>query len=70
MPVLKVECTVKANKEIRDIVEANRIKFCEIADQIGIADTTLCRWMRVEMKPDRKAKVEAAINEIVKKLYR
>ena len=60
---------MKANKEIRDIVEANRIKFCEIADQIGIADTTLCRWMRVEMKPDQRAKVEKAIKEITKKLY-
>lgn len=60
---------MKANKEIRDIVEANRIKFCEIADQIGIADTTLCRWMRVEMKPDQRAKVEAAINEIVRKIH-
>ena len=60
---------MKANKEIRDIVEANRIKFCEIADQIGIADTTLSRWMRVEMKPDQRAKVEAAINEIVRKIH-
>lgn len=60
---------MKANKEIRDIVEANRIKFCEIADQIGISDTTLCRWMRVEMKPDQRAKVEAAINEIVRKIH-
>lgn len=66
---MKGEGIVKANKEIRDIVETNRIKFCEIADQIGIADTTLCRWMRVEMKPDQRAKVEKAIKEITEKLY-
>nr|DAG66055.1 MAG TPA: regulatory protein/DNA complex-sensing repressor [Bacteriophage sp.] len=59
----------KANKEIREKLERYRIRQCEIADQIGIADTTLCRWMRVEMKPDQRAKVEKAINEIVRKIH-
>ena len=58
----------KANKEIREKLARYRIRQCEVADQLRITEFTLCRWLRTELKPDRKAKVEAAINEIVKKL--
>nr|DAW91403.1 MAG TPA: DNA-binding transcriptional regulator [Bacteriophage sp.] len=60
----------KANKEIREKLARYRIRQCEVADQLRITEFTLCRWLRTELKPDRKAKVEAAINEIVKKIYR
>ena len=59
----------KANKEIREKLERYRIRQCEVADQLGITEFTLCRWLRTELKPDRKAKVEAAINEIVRKIH-
>ena len=60
----------KANKEIREKLARYRIRQCEVADQLRITEFTLCRRLRTELKPDRKAKVEAAINEIVKKIYR
>ena len=60
----------KANKEIREKLARYRIRQCEVADQLRITEFTLCRWLRTELKPDRKAKVEAEINEIVKKIYR
>lgn len=60
----------KANAEIREKLAKYRIRQCEVADQLKITEFTLCRWLRTELKPDRKAKVEAAINEIVRKLYR
>ena len=60
----------KANKEIREKLARYRTRQCEVADQLRITEFTLCRWLRTELKPDRKAKVEAAINEIVKKIYR
>jgi transcriptional regulator with XRE-family HTH domain len=71
MPVLKGEVYImkKANKEIREKLERYRIRQCEVADQLGITECTLCRWLRQELKPDRKAKVEAAINEIVRKIH-
>ena len=59
----------KANKEIREKLERYRIRQCEVADQLGITEFTLCRWLRQELKPDRKVKVEAAINEIVRKIH-
>ena len=60
----------KANKEIREKLARYRIRQCAVADQLRITEFTLCSWLRTELKPDRKAKVEAAINEIVKKIYR
>ncbi len=60
----------KANKEIREKLAKYRIRQCEVADQLKITEFTFCRWLRTELKPDRKTKVEAAINEIVKRLYK
>ena len=59
----------KANKEIREKLARYRIRQCEVADQLGITEFTLCRWLRTELKPDQRAKVEKAIEEITKKLY-
>lgn len=60
----------KANAEIREKLAKYRIRQCEVADQLGITEFTFCRWLRTELKTDRKAKVEVAINEIVRKLYK
>nr|UVN02253.1 MAG: antitoxin component [Bacteriophage sp.] len=59
----------KANKEIREKLARYRIRQCEVADQLKITEFTLCRWLRTELKPDQRAKVEKAIEEITKKLY-
>lgn len=59
----------KANKEIREKLARYRIRQCEVADQLKITEFTLCRWLRTELKPVQRAKVEKAIEEITKKLY-
>lgn len=59
----------KANREIREKLAKYRIRQCEVADQLNITEFTFCRWLRQELKPDRKAKVEKAIQEITEKLY-
>ena len=60
----------KANKEIREKLARYRIRQCEVADQLGVTEFTLCLWLRTELEPDRRAKVEVAINEIAIKIYR
>lgn len=59
----------KANKEIREKLARYRIRQCEVADQLNITEFTLCRWLRTELPPEKKAKIEKAIQEIVKELY-
>lgn len=58
---------MKANQEIRNKIESNRILYWEVADRIGIAQSNLSVWLRTEMREDRKQRVEKAIDELLAK---
>lgn len=58
---------MKANREIRNKIESNRILYWEVAEKIGIAQSNLSVWLRTEMREDRKQRVESAINELLDK---
>ena len=45
------------NIELRKLINDKRIKFYEIASEIGIAPTTFTIWMRDELTEDKKKKV-------------
>lgn len=55
----------KANAKIRERIESNRILYWEVADKVGIAQSNLSVWLRTEMRDDRKARVEKAIDELL-----
>lgn len=52
------------NTEIRVLAAERRIKMWQIADAIGIADTTFSKWMRRELPEDKKRQVLEAIDAI------
>lgn len=56
---------MKANTEIRNKIESNRILYWEVADKVGIAQSNLSVWLRTPMRDDRKARVEKAIDELL-----
>lgn len=56
---------MKANLEIRNKIESNRILYWEVADRIPIAQSNLSVWLRTEMREDRKKRVEKAIDELL-----
>ena len=56
---------MRANQEIRNTVESNRILYWEVADKVGIAQSNLSVWLRTEMRDDRKQRVEKAIDELL-----
>lgn len=56
---------MKANTEIRNQIESNRILYWEVADKVGIAQSNLSVWLRTPMRDDRKARVEKAIDELL-----
>ena len=58
---------MKANQEIRNKIESNRILYWEIAEKTGISDSRLSVWLRTEMREDRKQRVEKAIDELLNK---
>ncbi|WP_430598319.1 hypothetical protein [Enterococcus sp. AZ177] len=58
---------MKANQEIRNKIESNRILYWEVAEKVGIAQSNLSVWLRTEMREDRKKRVENAIDELLSK---
>ena len=58
---------MKANEEIRNLIESNRILYWEVAEKIGIAQSNLSVWLRTEMREDRKQRVEKAIDDLLNK---
>lgn len=58
---------MKANQEIRDQIMMNRLRQWEVAEQVGITDGRFSVWLRTPLSDERKARVEAAIDELLKK---
>ena len=52
------------NVEIRSLIKQNRLFYYEVAEKIGIAETTLCKWLRKELTAEQKNKVITAIHEL------
>ena len=55
----------KRNERIRSIAKANGVYWWEIADMLNISEPTIMRWLRHELPEEKKAAIEAAINQIV-----
>ena len=54
------------NQEIRKTAKAAGVKMWEIADALGIADTTFCRKLRKELPANEKEQVLSIIAELAK----
>lgn len=52
------------NIEIRKMIKILRLHHYEIAERIGISETTFCVWLRNELTDERRAKVMKAIEEL------
>ena len=51
----------RANEEIKALLKSKGLFYWQVAEQLGVSESTLLRWMRTEFTADRKAKIEAAI---------
>lgn len=58
-------CMISANKKIREKIFINRLYHWQVANQLGISDATLSRWLRTPLSEDRKQRVEKAIDELL-----
>lgn len=56
-----------ANQEIRDRIQKNRLKYWEVANALGITDTTFSKKLRKEFTEDYKAKVVNVIDQLIRK---
>ena len=54
------------NLDIREAAQNNAVMLWEIADKIGIADSSFSRKLRYELPQDEKQRIFSAIEEIAK----
>lgn len=54
------------NKDIRLAVKETGVKMWQLADKMGIADTTLCRRLRKELPEDQKRRILEIVDELSK----
>ncbi len=52
------------NADIREMIKILRLHHYEVADCIGISETTFCVWLRNELTDERRKKVMKAIEEL------
>lgn len=54
------------NEAIRRSISDSGLKYWEVADAIGIADTTFAKWLRHELPEDKQKQILAVINQMKK----
>lgn len=52
------------NQDIRQAAKNAGVKFWQIAEELGIADTTLCRRMRKELPAEEKERIFSIIDKL------
>lgn len=57
---------LETNLNIRKLITQYRLRYWEVAAQVGISDSRLSVWLRTPLSDERKARVEKAIEELTK----
>lgn len=52
------------NKSIRDKIIRCGLRHWQVAEEIGVSEQTLCRWLRTPLTDERQAAVESAIQKL------
>lgn len=55
------------NKEIKDSIKKAKLYQWQIAEVLGIGESTLCRKMRKQLPEEEKAKIYDAITQLTNK---
>ena len=56
--------TKNTNETIRATMKANNIYIWMVADELGVSEWTLCRWLRHQVSKELEAKILEAIKQI------
>lgn len=54
------------NRDIRNIIKASGLKQWEVAKKLNVAESTLIRWLRDDLPPERKETICQAISDLQK----
>lgn len=54
------------NIEIRDTLKKHGLRQWQLAKSVGIAEATLCCWLRDPLQGERAARVQAGLAELTR----
>ena len=52
------------NEQIRTALRCSDVKQWEVAEQLGVSEVTVCRWLRTELPDDKKVQILQAISDV------
>lgn len=52
------------NVEVRRLAKEKNVRHWQIADEIGVSESTFVHWLRKELSDEKKEKIIAAIEKI------
>lgn len=58
------------NLKIRQAITRHRLKYYEVAKEIGVSPFTFSVWLREELAPERQQEVLKAIDSLVRQQER
>ena len=53
----------KENKDIQEKIKAAGLHQYQVADLCGVSETTLVRWLRYELTPEKRQMILSAIEK-------
>lgn len=56
----------RANEKVRAAIDKAGLMYWQIAAQIGIADTTFTKWLRIDLSDEKRELIMDAIKELKK----
>lgn len=55
------------NQQIRQLIKRKHLFLWQVAEEIGICEMTLIRWLRTDLADDKKNKILNAVKSLVQK---
>lgn len=52
------------NLDIREAIEKAGLKHWQIAEAVGVSHYTFCVWLRTELSPERRSRIEHALEQL------
>lgn len=52
------------NTEIRKAIDSAGLRYWQVAEELGVADTTFTKWLRKELPEEKRSQVMAAIKKL------
>ncbi|OTA43034.1 hypothetical protein BHL85_10870 [Limosilactobacillus reuteri] len=56
----------QANENIRNEIQESGLTYWQVAEEVGIASTTLSVWLRTPLNSSRLSRINAALNSLQK----